>query len=72
VSYERVCSGAGLVNIYRFLRDAERRYPRRPNGERADVPSPAAIVARAAAEPHSRAARALDMSPRSTGRGRPA
>jgi glucokinase len=61
VSYERVCSGAGLVNIYRFLRDAERGYPRRPNGQQPDLPTPAAITARASAEPDSPAARALDM-----------
>jgi glucokinase len=52
VSYERVCSGAGLVAIYGVLRgpiDDDR------------VPDPAAIAAEAAVDPRSPAARALDV-----------
>jgi len=48
VSYERVCSGAGLANIYRFLSGG-------------DAPTPAAISAEAAADPGSRGAEALDL-----------
>jgi glucokinase len=52
VSYERVCSGAGLVAIYRVLRG-----PMDPDA----VPDPAAIAAEAAVDPRSIAARALDV-----------
>jgi glucokinase len=47
VSYERVCSGMGLTNIYRFL-----------GGDAAD---PAAVSAEAAADPTSRGRQALDL-----------
>ena len=59
VSYERVCSGLGLVNIYRFLRDSGVRsgwYRSEPN-----APSPAAIVAEAKADPLCLSARALEL-----------
>jgi glucokinase len=62
VSYERVCSGGGLVNIYRFLRDAQRRETtQRWFEERTPPPSPAAITAEAAADPRSLAAQALQL-----------
>jgi glucokinase len=50
VSYERVCSGGGLVNLYRFLRGS-------------DLPAttPAEIVAEAAADRRSVASRALGL-----------
>jgi glucokinase len=47
VSYERVCSGMGLTNIYRFLGG--------------DAVEPAAVSAEAAADPTSRGRRALDL-----------
>lgn len=50
VSYERVCSGAGLVNIYRFLSR---------NG--ADAPDAATISTEALADPSSLSSRALDL-----------
>jgi glucokinase len=50
VSYERICSGAGLVNIYRFLSGVER-----------DVPSAAEITAEALADRTSTASAALDL-----------
>lgn len=53
VSAERVVSGAGLVAIYEFLRS------RSPQEERLD--DPAAISARALAEPSSLAGKALDL-----------
>jgi glucokinase len=49
VSYERVCSGSGLVNIYRFLRN-----------ERVAT-SPAEISAEASADAESVGARALEL-----------
>jgi len=49
VSYERVCSGMGLVNIYRFLA------PFMP------VPTPAQVTAEADRDPHSAAAHALRL-----------
>jgi glucokinase len=49
VSYERVCSGAGLANIYRFL------------ARGTVAPEPAAISAEAHADPDSVSARALDL-----------
>jgi len=57
VSYERVCCGAGLVNIYRFLCDTDRRSP----GPEALLATPAEISAEAAANPRSRSAEALDL-----------
>jgi glucokinase len=60
VSYERLCSGGGLVNIYRFLRDAETRAPRWLE-DRSTLPSAAAISAEAAADPKSLSARALTL-----------
>lgn len=59
VSYERVCSGQGLVNIYRFFRQAYSSLSARPTGEPA--PSPAAISAEAAADSRSIGALALDL-----------
>lgn len=48
VSYERVLSGPGLVNIYRFLRD-RRRLPETPTVSEAMATGvPAAIISRAA------------------------
>jgi glucokinase len=47
VSYERVCSGRGLTNIYRFLGG--------------DAVEPAAVSAEAAADPNSRGGQALDL-----------
>ena len=47
VSYERVCSGLGLTNIYRFLGG--------------DAVEPAAVSAEAAADPTSRGRQALDL-----------
>lgn len=47
VSYERVCSGLGLTNIYRFLGG--------------DAVEPAAVSAEAAADPTSRGGQALDL-----------
>jgi glucokinase len=61
VSYERVCSGAGLVNIYRFLRDAGRGAVPDWFDARAPLPTPAEISAEAAAEPRGRAAAALRL-----------
>jgi glucokinase len=61
VSYERVCSGSGLVNVYRFLRDAQRREAPRWYEEQAVPPSPAAITAEAAADPRSLAAQTLRL-----------
>jgi len=59
VSYERVCSGLGLVNVYRFLRDSGVRsgwYRSEPQ-----PPSPAAIVAEAKADPLCLSAKALEL-----------
>jgi glucokinase len=50
VSYERLCSGMGLVNIYRFLTGAD-----------ADAPSPAEITAEALADRSSPSSAALDL-----------
>jgi glucokinase len=50
VSYERVCSGAGLVNIYRFL-----------TGANGDAPSPAEITAEGLADRASPSSGALDL-----------
>lgn len=50
VSYERICSGIGLVNIYRFLCDVEH-----------NVPTPAEITAEALADRTSVASAALDL-----------
>jgi glucokinase len=58
VSYERICSGAGLVNVYRFLREAVARHPRRPRSSPRPRPT-AAAWARARST----------CSPRSTARG---
>jgi glucokinase len=62
VSYERVVSGPGLLNIYRFLRDAGRGeepgwLARRMRGE-----DPAAVISRAALDGESDlCAQALDL-----------
>src|SRR5262249_20603300 len=48
VSYERACSGSGLVNIHRFLRNAGRSSWLDAEGP---APTPAAIVAEAARDP---------------------
>src|SRR5262249_61243856 len=58
VSYERVCSGSGLVNIHRFLRNAGRSSWLDAEGP---APTPAAIVAEAARDPLCLSAKALDM-----------
>jgi glucokinase len=50
VSYERICSGIGLVNIYRFLSGAER-----------NIPTAAEITAEALEERTSTASAALDL-----------
>jgi glucokinase len=50
VSYERLCSGIGLVNIYRFLTGADR-----------DSPTPAEISAEAEADRSSSSSAALDL-----------
>jgi len=59
VSYERVCSGSGLVNIHRFLRSSGPR----SNWLETEAPSPtpAAIVAEAARDPLCLSAKALDL-----------
>lgn len=57
VSYERVCSGRGLVNIHRFLRDADPGARRNGHVE----PDATAISAEAAADRSSLSARALDL-----------
>jgi glucokinase len=49
VSYERICSGAGLVNIYRFLSGSE------------SPPTPAEISAEALTDRTSVSSRALDL-----------
>jgi glucokinase len=59
VSYERVCSGSGLVNIHSFLRNAGARSSWLQT--ESPAPSPAAIVAEAAADPLCLSAKALDM-----------
>jgi glucokinase len=51
VSYERVLSGSGLVNVYRFLRGPSR----------APLPSPAEISAEAERDPDGLGARALSI-----------
>jgi glucokinase len=57
VSYERVCSGSGLVNIYRYLRAVDAR-----GGLGAQAyASPAEISADAAADPEGLGARALRL-----------
>lgn len=59
VSYERVCSGSGLVNIYRFLRSSGSR-----SGwyqEEGPAPSPAAIFAEANADPLCLSAKAVEL-----------
>ena len=58
VSYERVCSGSGLVNIHRYLRNGGRSSW---HESEAPAPSPAAIVAEAARDPLCLSAKALDM-----------
>jgi glucokinase len=50
VSYERICSGMGLVNIYRFLTGAD-----------GNAPSPAEITAEALADRSSASSAALDL-----------
>jgi glucokinase len=59
VSYERVCSGMGIVNIYRYLRSSGSR-----SGwfnEEGPAPSPAAIFAEANADPLCLSAKVVDM-----------
>jgi glucokinase len=58
VSYERVCSGAGLVNIYRFLRDRGGESAVQAAGE---TPTPAAITAEARLDRRSLGGRSLDL-----------
>jgi glucokinase len=58
VSYERVLSGGGLVNIYRFLRDS---LGGASSSWLGPVPSPAAISAEADIDPRSLSAEALRM-----------
>ena len=50
VSYERICSGIGLVNIYRFLTGAD-----------GNVPTPAEITTEALADSSSASSAALDL-----------
>jgi glucokinase len=57
VSYERVCSGSGLVNIYRFLRAADARRGRTARTQ----PTAAEITADASLDPDGIAARALRL-----------
>ena len=59
VSYERICSGVGLVHVYRFLRSAGTR-PGWFEGE-PPTPSAEAIAAEAKADPLSLSARALAL-----------
>ena len=62
VSYERVCSGNGLVNIYRFLRSSGPRSGwNQWYAEEAPAPSPAAIFAEANADPLCLSAKAVEM-----------
>jgi glucokinase len=61
VSYERVCSGGGLVNIYRFLRDGGTGSHPSWLEPQAPPPSPASITAEAAADPLSLAAKAVGL-----------
>lgn len=55
VSWERILSGPGLVNLFRFLQDEE-GLPRSPL---LDEPDPAAAIARASAEGNEDAHRAM-------------
>lgn len=48
VSVERVLSGPGIVDIFKFLRD--RKFPGEPVGEILDATDPAEAIAKAAAE----------------------
>jgi glucokinase len=51
VSYERVCSGLGIANLYKFLRDGKGiKEPSWLNDELAGVDDPTPIIARAALE----------------------
>jgi glucokinase len=59
VSYERICSGLGLVNIYRFLRDRGTRASW--FAAEAPTPSAAAIAAEAKADPLCLSAKALEL-----------
>ena len=62
VSYERVCSGSGIPNLYEFLRDSG-RYPEPPllKGALAKVSDPTPVIMRAATDeqPEQRADIAL-------------
>jgi glucokinase len=60
VSYERVCSGAGLVNIYRFFWNRERPTMHSVE-ELGPPPSPAEISAAAADDPAGLSGRALEL-----------
>jgi glucokinase len=62
VSYERVCSGMGLVNIHDFLRESRGEYEHPRVLEELDGPDPAAAIGRAAlAGTSETCARALDL-----------
>ncbi|MDR1604725.1 MAG: glucokinase [Gracilibacteraceae bacterium] len=59
VSWERVLSGAGLQNLYEFLQAEKAGAPNFTLTE--PLPTPAEITARAAEDPHSLSAEALDL-----------
>lgn len=62
VSWERVVSGPGLVNIFTFLRDAKRRHVSTELTEAMRSGDPAAAISNAAlAESNDTAVRALDI-----------
>lgn len=63
VSYERLVSGPGLVNIYEFLRDSERTVPESPELRQAmNQDDPAAAISQFALERRDRlASEALDL-----------
>lgn len=59
VSWERVLSGAGLQNLYEFLQTEKDGAPNFILAE--PLPTPAEITTRAAEDPHSLSAEALDL-----------
>jgi glucokinase len=62
VSYERVLSGPGLVNIYNFLTETGRGTPSRSLAEDMQQSDPAAVISRAALKGDCRVAeQALDL-----------